>query len=75
MTTPTASPDRDPFAAAPRNEVIGGSVTTEEKSRILQALAQAGFRNMSEGVREILFAFLDSAEVRDVVGKAIRRAA
>lgn len=77
MPDPTGV-NTDPFEAqvgAPRKEVVAGSVNPEEKATILLSLAQGGFRNASEGVREIVLAYRDSAEVRDVIHRHLRQRA
>lgn len=51
----------------PRLATIGANVTDSEKDGIDRALEQAGFPNEAEGVRGVLFAFRDSASVRDAV--------
>jgi hypothetical protein len=58
---------------APRKSIVGGSVTDDERNRIVASFEQAGFRTVSEGVREILLAHVESASVRDAVA-AWRRA-
>jgi hypothetical protein len=63
----TSSLDRRQEPA--RRDVIGGSVTSEERGRILRAYEQAGFRTISEGVRVVSLAFADSAAVRDAVAE------
>jgi hypothetical protein len=57
----------------PRRDIVGGSVTSDERTRILGAFEQAGFGTISEGVRVICLAHADSAAVRDAVA-AWRRA-
>ena len=75
MTSPAPVNTSDPFGrrdGLPRKEVVAGSVTSEEKREILEALANGGFANASEGARRILLAYLRSAQVRDTVHGAIR---
>ena len=77
MTDPTAV-NADPFQryeGPPRKEVVAGSVSSEEKQSILARLAEKGFQNMSEGVREICLAYRDSEEVRDVVHRFLEERA
>lgn len=72
MSSPVSSPASPPFADLPRKDVIAGSVNADEKARVLSALDQAGFRNQSEGVREVMLAFTGSAEIRDAVRRHLR---
>jgi hypothetical protein len=46
---------------------VGGSVTADERTKILASFEQAGFGTISEGVRVICLAHADSAAVRDAV--------
>lgn len=60
----------DPFGkreGPPRDTVVGGSVSGEERRAILQALAQGGFDSQSDGVRSVCLAYLRSPEIRDLV--------
>lgn len=59
----------------PRKATVGANVTGTEKEGIDSALAQAGFRNEAEGVRVVLFAFRDTAAVRDAVATYQRQQA
>lgn len=42
---------------ARRKDVVGGSVTREEKAEIERALRGAGYETTSEGVREIMLSW------------------
>lgn len=69
MSEPTAVNADPPEMApdAPRKEVVAGSVNAEEKASIALSLSRGGFRNVSEGVREVCLAYRDSADVRSAV--------
>lgn len=58
----------DPFPKSePRPATVGGSVSHDEKRRILEALAAGGFTNQSDGVRSLCIAYLKSREIRALV--------
>lgn len=60
----------DPFGkreGPPRDAVVGGSVSGDERAAILQSLAQGGFTSQSDGVRSVCLAYLKSAQIRDLV--------
>jgi hypothetical protein len=52
-----------------RGDIVAGSVTTAERERILDAFAQAGFRNISQAVRVLALSFTESTSVRDAVAR------
>lgn len=59
-----------------RRDVVGGAVSEQEREEIEGAFGQAGFRNLSEGVRTVCLAFSREARIRDLVaGFDIDRAA
>lgn len=62
-----ATSSLDKRQEAPRRDIVGGSVTVEERSRIIAAFEQAGCRTISEGVRLVCLAHAESAAVRDAV--------
>lgn len=64
---PTSSLDRRQGPS--RRDIVAGSVTTDERSRILSAFEQAGFKTASEGIRILALAFTDSTVVRDTVAR------
>ena len=55
-----------------RTSSVGASVTKDEYRNIVNALVQGGFESQSMGVRTVVLAYTMSAEVRDVVARAIR---
>ena len=55
-----------------RTSSVGASVTKDEYRDIINALVQGGFESQSMGVRTVVLAYTLSAEVRDVVARAIR---
>jgi len=64
---------------AARKEVVGGSVSAEEKALIDQAREGAGYKRMSHFVRDVMLAVSTSEPAREAVlavaGKHERRAA
>ncbi len=56
-----------PRQAPIRRDVIGATVTAQERQKILAAYEQAGFKNISHGSRVVNLAFAESAGVRDAV--------
>ena len=56
----------------PRNKVVGGSVSAEEKERVKESLETAGFKNESEGVRAVMLGFVASAEIREAVARWLK---
>ena len=52
-----------------RRDVIGGSVSDEERRQVITAYEQARFKNISQGCRVVNLAFAESAEVRDAVAR------
>lgn len=67
------TPQDGPFPrVAPRDENVFGAVTATERTDILAALAAAGFRSQSEGVRSVLLAFEKDPEVQRAVETAVR---
>ncbi len=64
---------------ATRKEVVGGSVSAEEKALIDRTREQAGYKRMSHFVRDVMLAVSTSEPARTAVlavaGKHERRAA
>lgn len=70
MSDPVAVNATDPFGrrqGAPRKEVIGASVSSEEKAEIVARLAGDGFDSASEGAREVLLAYVTSEPIRAAI--------
>jgi hypothetical protein len=54
---------------APRREVIGGSVSHDERGEITAAFEQGGFTSMSDAIRAVALAYARSVKVRDGVAQ------
>lgn len=69
MPEPTAV-NENPFGrrqGPPRKEVVGASVSAEEKATIIGRLAEDGFESASEGAREVLLAYVASEAIRSAI--------
>lgn len=54
----------------PRTTTAGTSLSPGERDGVYRALQSGGFRYPGQGIRAVLFAYRDSAEVRDAVARA-----
>jgi hypothetical protein len=51
----------------PRKEVVGASVSADEKAEIVARFAADGYGSASEGARVVLLAYLASEQIRSAV--------
>ncbi len=70
MANPVPVNATDPFAKSreePKTSVLAGSVSATERGNVLTQMAEDGFENMSEGVREVCLAYYEVPEIRTAV--------